>query len=73
MLRDAASLLKSGIGDVPKRIDGLMGQIKELSRENESLKGKLSSIEAGSLADSVQTIAGVPVLTAQVSAPDMDL
>lgn len=72
LLRDAAALLKSGLNDVPKRIEGLNAQLKELSRENESLKGKLGSIEAGSLTDSVKKIGNVTVLAAQVSAADMD-
>ncbi|MGF7030049.1 alanyl-tRNA synthetase [Paenibacillus mucilaginosus] len=72
LLRDASSLLKSNIADVPKRIDALFGQIKELSRENESLKAKLGGIEAGSLTDQVRTVNGVQLLAAQVSAADME-
>ncbi|XOK59292.1 alanine--tRNA ligase [Paenibacillus elgii] len=72
LLRDTASLLKSNIGDVPKRIDGLFAQLKEVSRENESLKAKLSGIEAGSLTDQAKTVDGVTVLAAQVSAGDME-
>jgi alanyl-tRNA synthetase len=72
LLRESAALLKSNIQDVPKRIDGLFAQLKELSRENESLKGKLSSIEAGTLADRVKLVDGISVLTAQVNAADMD-
>ncbi|MCP3773932.1 alanine--tRNA ligase [Paenibacillus sp. MZ04-78.2] len=72
LLRDAASLLKSNIGDVPKRIDGLFAQLKEVSRENESLKAKLGGIEAGSLTDQAKTVDGVTVLAAQVSAGDME-
>ncbi|MFB0844377.1 alanine--tRNA ligase [Paenibacillus oleatilyticus] len=72
LLHDAASLLKSNIGDVPKRIDGLFAQLKEVSRENESLKAKLSGIEAGSLTDQAKTVDGVTVLAAQVSAGDME-
>ncbi|WP_426448580.1 alanine--tRNA ligase [Paenibacillus sp. S-38] len=72
LLRDASSLLKSNIADVPKRIDALFGQIKELSRENESLKAKLGGIEAGSLTDQVRNVNGVQLLAAQVSAADME-
>ncbi|WP_248927336.1 alanine--tRNA ligase [Paenibacillus hamazuiensis] len=72
LLRESAALLKSNIQDVPKRIDGLFAQLKELSRENESLRGKLSSIEAGSLKDQVKQAAGISLLAAQVSAADMD-
>lgn len=72
LLRDASALLKSNIAEVPKRIEGLFAQLKEAQRENESLKAKLGSIEAGSLADQVRSVDGVNVLAAQVSAADMD-
>ncbi|TVY12055.1 alanine--tRNA ligase [Paenibacillus cremeus] len=72
LLRDAAGLLKSNIADVPKRIDALFAQLKEMSRENESLKAKLSGIEAGSLTDQAKTVNGVTLLTAQVNAGDME-
>ncbi|TBL81861.1 alanine--tRNA ligase [Paenibacillus thalictri] len=72
LLRESAVLLKSNIADVPKRIDALFGQLKELSRENESLRGKLSSIEAGSLTDQVKQAGEVSLLAAQVNAADMD-
>ena len=49
-----------------------MQQLKELARENESLRGKLGRIEAGSLTDQVKQVAGVSVLAAQVNAADMD-
>ncbi|PYI53499.1 alanine--tRNA ligase [Paenibacillus flagellatus] len=72
LLREAASLLKSNVPDVPKRVDAMLAQIKELNRENESLRGKLSAIEAGSLADGAKTVAGVTLLAAKVNAGDMD-
>jgi alanyl-tRNA synthetase len=71
-LKDAAALLKSNVGDVPKRIEALLAQIKELGRENESLRAKLSRIEAGALAGQVKTVAGIQVLAAQVNAGGMD-
>jgi len=72
LLKQAAGLLKSNAADVPKRIEALFGQVKELSRDNESLQAKLSRIEAGSLIDQAKTVGGVTVLTAAVSAPSMD-
>ncbi|MBB3109953.1 alanyl-tRNA synthetase [Paenibacillus phyllosphaerae] len=72
VLKQAAGALKSNVADVPKRIDALFTQVKELGRENESLQGKLSRIEAGSLESSVKTVGGVSVLAAKVSAPSMD-
>jgi alanyl-tRNA synthetase len=72
LLREAAGLLKSGVPDVPKRIESALAQIKELNRENESLRGKLSSIEAGSLTDNAKSVGGVTLLAAKVNAGDMD-
>jgi alanyl-tRNA synthetase len=72
LLKDTAGMLKSNISDVPKRLESTLLQLKELSRENESLRGKLGRIEAGSLTDQVKSVAGVSVLAAQVNAGDMD-
>lgn len=72
LLKQSASLLKSNTNDVPKRIEALFGQVKELARDNESLQAKLSRIEAGSLEQSAKTVDGITVLCAKVSAPSMD-
>ncbi|MCA0755222.1 alanine--tRNA ligase [Paenibacillus sp. N4] len=72
LLKQSSALLKSNTADVPKRIEALFGQVKELSRENESLQAKLSRIEAGSLEANAKTAGGVTVLCAKVSAPTMD-
>ncbi|MBP1995697.1 alanine--tRNA ligase [Paenibacillus eucommiae] len=72
LLKEAAVLLKSNVQDVPKRLESSLQQMKDLARENESLRGKLGRIEASSLTDQLKLIAGVPVLAAQVNAGDMD-
>jgi alanyl-tRNA synthetase len=72
LLEQSAALLKTNAGDVPKRVDALQQQLRELGRENDSLKSKLSHAEAGSLTDRMKDIGGVPVLTAQIGAADMD-
>jgi alanyl-tRNA synthetase len=72
LLKQSAALLKTNIVEVPKRVDGLLGQLKELGRENESLRGKLSHVEAGQLTEQIKTVAGISLLTAQVDAGDMD-
>lgn len=71
LLKQAASALKSNIADVPKRIDGLLQQVKELGRENDSLKDKLSAVEAGNLGDQVKSVGGMNLLAAKVGG-DMD-
>jgi alanyl-tRNA synthetase len=72
LLKEAAGMLKANVQDVPKRLESTLQQVKELSRENESLRGKLGRIEAGSLTDQVKQVAGIPVLAAQVQAGDID-
>jgi alanyl-tRNA synthetase len=72
LLKEAADQLKSNVSDVPKRIDSVLAQVKELQRENESLRSKLGRIEAGSLTDNVKQVSGVNVLAASVNASDMD-
>ncbi|MDR6225193.1 alanine--tRNA ligase [Desmospora profundinema] len=71
-LHQAADRLKTQPAEVVDRVEGLQGRIKELSRENESLRAKLNQMEGANLADSVREVAGVPLLVAQVDAPDMD-
>ncbi|WP_036581744.1 DHHA1 domain-containing protein, partial [Paenibacillus darwinianus] len=68
LLKQAAGALKSNVADVPKRIDALFAQVKELSRENESLQAKLGRIEAGSLESKAKTEGGVTVLASAVAA-----
>lgn len=72
LLQQAASQLKANINDVPKRIEALSLQVKELTRENDSLQSKLSHIEAGSLLDGVVTIGDVSILSAKVNASSME-
>lgn len=72
LLKQAAALLKTNVNDLPKRVEGALLQLKELSRENESLRAKASQAEAGSLADKLQRVGEVQLLSAQVQAGDMD-
>lgn len=72
LLKQAASLLKSNLNDVPKRLEALLGQLREQGRENDSLRSKLSRYEAGNLTEQFQQVNGVAVLAAQVDASDME-
>ncbi|MFD2670397.1 alanine--tRNA ligase [Marinicrinis sediminis] len=71
-LKQAAALLKSKVQDVPARIESMSQQLREAGKENESLKAKLSQIEAGSLTDQVQHVDGVPLLAVRLDVSDMD-
>lgn len=72
LLNQAAGLLKANVSDVPKRIEGLYQQLKELSRENESLQSKLSAIEAGELTGKVVSVGETRLLAAKVQAGSME-
>ncbi|WP_251549285.1 alanine--tRNA ligase [Neobacillus muris] len=72
MLKEAAEKLKTNPKDVVARIDGLMVEMKNLQRENESLAAKLGNIEAGSLVSKAKEVNGVTVLAAKVQAADMN-
>ncbi|HEY2492793.1 MAG TPA: alanine--tRNA ligase [Paenibacillus sp.] len=72
VLKQSAELLKSNLLDVPKRIDALHQQVKEMGRDNESLQSKLSIIEAGKLSDQVISVGGVDLLAVRVQASSVD-
>ncbi len=72
LLKDAAEKLKANPKEIVHRIDGLMAEIKQLQRENESLATKLGNIEAGNLVSKAKEIEGVTVLAAKVQAADMN-
>ncbi len=72
LLKDAAEKLKANPKDIASRIDGLMAEMKQLQRENESLAAKLGNIEAGNLLANVKEINAVKVLSAKVQAADMN-
>ncbi|MFM1652461.1 alanine--tRNA ligase [Brevibacillus sp. B_LB10_24] len=72
-LRDVAQIVKAPqLHETPGRAEGLAQQLKEVQRENESLRAKLGNIEAATLTDQVKQVGGVNVLAARVSATDMD-
>jgi alanyl-tRNA synthetase len=72
VLQHASEQLKSNLLEVPKKIEALQQQLKEVVRENESLKGKLSHIEAANITNQVREVNGIKVLTAKVNAADMN-
>lgn len=72
VLKSAGEKLKANPKEVANRVDILLGEIKQLQRENESLAAKLGNIEAGSLVDKAQKINGVTVLSAKIQDVDMN-
>lgn len=72
-LREVAGVIKSPLlSETPARVEGLQQQLKEVQRENESLRAKLGNIEAAALSGQIRQIAGVNLLATRVSAADMD-
>jgi alanyl-tRNA synthetase len=72
LLRDGASMLKTNASDLPKRIEALQGQMRDAQKEIDALRGKIGSLEAGALEESVKRVGDIPLLTAAVSGADMD-
>jgi len=69
---ELAQILKAQPTDVGKRVNGLVGQVKDLEREIGQLQAKLGKSEAEGLLKRVKEIEGVQVLAAQVHVPDME-
>ncbi|PLT34607.1 alanine--tRNA ligase [Bacillus sp. V5-8f] len=72
VLKEAAGKLKANPKDLPSRIEGVLAEMKELQKENESLSAKLGNIEASNLVSRVKEVNGVNVLAAKVQAADMN-
>ncbi|WP_017472656.1 alanine--tRNA ligase [Amphibacillus jilinensis] len=71
-LQSAAEMLKTSQEQVPDKINGLYGEIKQLHRENATLNQKLSSLEASAILGKVEKINGIPVLVEKVDVNDMN-
>ncbi|MCI3923682.1 alanine--tRNA ligase [Paenibacillus sp. TRM 82003] len=72
LLRDGAAMLKTNPAELPKRIEGLQSQLRDAQKEIDALRGKIGSLEAGALEESVKQVGDVPLLAAQVNGADMD-
>lgn len=72
ILSEAAAKLKTNSKDTIGRIDALLGEVRSLQRENESLTAKLGNVEAGSLVSNAVQIDGVTLLSSKVNAKEMN-
>ncbi|MFE4520578.1 alanine--tRNA ligase [Cytobacillus firmus] len=72
VLKEASGKLKTNPKDLSARIDVLLGEMKQLQRENESLAAKLGNIEAGSLVSKAKEVNGITILAEKVQASDMN-
>ncbi len=71
-IMEISSLLKTNPADLTPRIENLLAEIKELERENESLRARLNRHEVQSLLNQVKNLNGIKFLAARTEAPDMD-
>ncbi|WP_018931501.1 alanine--tRNA ligase [Gracilibacillus lacisalsi] len=72
LLQTAANQLKTKEDQVPERIEHLFNDMKEQNRQIESLRAKLSQLEASSILDDVQEVNGVNVLAKKMDVSDMN-
>lgn len=72
ILTEAASLLKTKETAVVEKLHALQDEMKELTRENESLQQKASNEQSKELLDKVENINGIDVLAAEVTVKDMN-
>ncbi|WP_347549475.1 alanine--tRNA ligase [Pseudalkalibacillus hwajinpoensis] len=66
ILKNTADLLKSNVKDVPTRTEALLGQIRDLQRQNDSLTSKLANVEAKQMSSDVQEVDGVKVVSKRI-------
>ncbi|MBI3399142.1 MAG: alanine--tRNA ligase [Deltaproteobacteria bacterium] len=71
-LKEAASLLKVSLKELPAKISKLIQQQKALEKEIESLKAKLHGSEALEALKNMKTVSGINVLSSQVEAINPD-
>ncbi|MFC4404029.1 alanine--tRNA ligase [Gracilibacillus xinjiangensis] len=71
-LKLAAQSLKTKEDSVNDRIDAIFGEMKDQQREIDSLRSKISQLEASSILDDVKEINGINVLAKQVDVSDMN-
>ena len=73
ILAETAQLTKAQtIEVVTERVKSLFDEIKTLRRENESLKAKLSNVQAGELFGNAETIGDFTLIAQQVDVGDMN-
>ncbi|MCR5209907.1 MAG: alanine--tRNA ligase [Lachnospiraceae bacterium] len=69
---EAAALLKTTPAELADHIKKLQEELREVKRENESLKSKAASGQMGNIMDKVTEVKGVKLLAASVDNVDMN-
>ena len=71
-LKEAAKLLKATPAYLVDRVNHVLGEVKALQSENESLKSKAAKDALGDVMNQVEEVAGVKLLATSVSGVDMN-
>ena len=71
-LKEAAKLLKATPANLVERVNHVLGEVKALQSENESLKSKAAKDALGDVMNQVEEVAGVKLLATSVSGVDMN-
>jgi alanyl-tRNA synthetase len=66
-----AGLLRAEGGNLPERLEKLLGRQREMQREIESLQAKLNAAASGDLLSGVEEVGGVKLLAAEVRVEDV--
>ncbi len=69
---EAAKLLKASPANLVEKIEHMLGELKSLASENESLKSKLAQDSLGDVSNQITEIKGVKVLATAVEGVDMN-
>ncbi len=73
ILSETAELTKAQtVEQVTERVQNLFEELKELQKENDSLKAKLSNVQAGDIFENIQTAGEYTLIAEQIDAKDMD-
>lgn len=72
LLAEAAQALKTKKEEVPARIEALQGTLKQIQRENESMKAKLGNAQASNLVEQVVQVEGVSLLAVKLAGAEMN-
>ncbi|WP_156856253.1 alanine--tRNA ligase [Oceanobacillus sp. AG] len=73
ILKQVSNLVKANDDQqITERVQSLQQEVSNLEKENESLSTKIANIEASSILEKVEDIAGVPVLAEHVNVKDMN-
>ncbi len=72
ILQDIAAKLKTDPHNVLKRLDGVLEELKELERENESLHARLLNEAMASVDEQVKEVNGVQLITERIETSNMN-